>query len=542
MILTGSCIVLALVPAQAIEVFDSEADFLANAPIVSTAEFSADTTAIKFFEPRIAVDDVIYEVSAGRGADCYQSGWRPCWSINEDQKPARLSSGAFNAIGMDEWWLGQGEWDIIRFDKNRSVQAFGFYLQGVVGTTPKNYHGWEILVHENDGRVIAIDVRPPRAGKPAYVGIISNVGISMIDVGAKPGSMTLNWAYARVSRSAVEEKTPYDEAITQVISAPPQPIEPNSLDNDNLERRNEIYYDHGSKSPATGIVVTWHPNGKKSLEAHLKDGKKNGPEIHWHPNGKLDSQKTYIANRRHGLEENWYDDGRPKAVVNYSYGRRHGASTWWHANGQMEGKQNYIDGRMQGVETWWHANGQVSSKTTMVDGMPEGILTKWHANGKKKFEVTYKAGRKDGLAKSWHESGELESEINFLNGQCDGLAVRWYANGQKELEQRLDNGKRVGLQTQWYEGGQLKAEINFVSGKMDGSAIWWSANGQKELEMNFKDGKLHGRGTIWHPNGQMKSDGEFKNGKAAGRHKFWDENGRKLRSRPRNYPEIPKVT
>jgi len=73
MILTGSCIVLALVPAQAIEVFDSEADFLANAPIVSTAEFSADTTAIKFLEPRITVDDVIYEVSAGRGADCYQS-------------------------------------------------------------------------------------------------------------------------------------------------------------------------------------------------------------------------------------------------------------------------------------------------------------------------------------------------------------------------------------------------------------------------------------------------------------------------------------
>lgn len=541
MILTGSCVVLALVPAQAIEVFKSESEFLASAPIVSTAEFGDATTEAKIFEPRITVDDVVYGVSAGRRADCYQAGWRPCWSIDEEQKPARLSSGAFNAIGMDEWWLGQGEWDIIRFDENGSVQAFGFYLQGVVGTTPKNYPGWEVLVHENDGRVTAIDVRPPRTGKPAYVGMISNVGISMIDVGAKPGSMTLNWAYARVSRSAIEHQTPYDEAGTEVIPTPPQVIDPKPVDNDNLERRNDIYYDLDSNSPATGVIVLRHPNGEKSVEAYLKGGKKNGLETHWHANGQLASRKTYIDNRRHGLEESWYDDGQPKAIVNYWYGRRHGATTWWHANGQKEGEQNYVDGQAQGIETWWYASGQISSRATMVDNMPEGIFTKRHANGKKKSEVTFRAGKKEGLEKCWYASGELESEINFLNGRHDGLAVTWYPNGQKELQQRFENGKRIGTQTQWYEGGQLKAEINFVDGEMHGLTVWWSMSGQKEMALNFKDGKLHGRGTVWHPNGQMSSDGEFKNGKPVGRHKFWDENGRKLRSRPRNYPEIPKA-
>jgi len=548
--LAGACSLLLSTSAAAIELIDSEAQFLSAAPIVSTESFERDVDFLKIQEPTVTIDDVVYEISSGRAASCFKSAFRHCWSIEKQKGANRFSSGANFAIGMADWNMGAGDWDIIHFGDKRSVKAFGFYIQAAVDFVPNDFPGWEILVHEEDGTVTSFGVATKTAKKkPVYFGFISEVGISKIDVGSKPGRAAFNWDYMLVSRSRIVE-TAHAEGPPDAIAEqlPPNSIVDSSpepgggmIDNDDIELRGALYYDVGSKTPATGIVVARYDNGRTLAEMHMSAGVRQGADIYWHANGQMKSRGRYVDGRRHGLFEYWHENGQASALIKYSYGRKVGPVTSWHENGQKKQERFFREGRKEGKERGWYANGQLQSQANFVNGGFDGTYTQWHPDGEKKTEASFENGRQHGPMARWYESGQPKTEATFVNGEYERVATSWYSNGQKELEQAFENGKRGGLQKQWYEDGSVKAEVSFVDDKLHGPTTWWYQDGTTEMILNFMDGQLHGRGTFWYSNGQMKSDGEFKNGKVTGRHSFWDEKGKKLRRRPRDYPSIPKV-
>lgn len=548
--LVGTCSLLLSTNTSAVELIDRETQFLSAAPIVSTESFERDVDFLKIQEPTVTIGGVVYEISSGRAADCFKSAFRHCWSIEKQKGASQFSSGAIFAIGMADWNMGAGDWDIIHFGDKRSVTAFGFYIQAAADFIPKDFPGWEILVHEVDGTVTSFGVATKAAKKkPVYFGFISEVGISKIDVGSKPGRAAFNWDYMLVSRSGIVETArtgePPDRTVEQLPHSPlvGSSAKPDAgmIDNDNIELRGALYYEVGSKTPATGIVVARYGNGRTLAEMHVIDGVRRGPDIYWHANGQMKSRGQYVDGRRHGLFEYWHENGQDSALINYSYGRKVGPVTWWHENGRKKQERFIREGRKEGKERGWYANGQLQNQANFVNGGVDGAYTEWYPSGEKKTEASFENGRQHGPMVRWYENGQPKSEATFVNGEYEGIATSWYSNGQKELEQKFENGERVGLQKQWYEDGSIKAEISFMNDKLHGRTTWWYQDGTTEMILNFMDGQLHGRGTFWHSNAQMKSDGEFKNGKVTGRHSFWDEKGKKLRRRPRDYPSIPKV-
>ena len=72
--------------------------------------------------------------------------------------------------------------------------------------------------------------------------------------------------------------------------------ESDSVNAEELEERESVWYLKDSETPYTGKAFALHENGQKKSERILKDGKPNGIAITWNENG----QKELEANFKSG--------------------------------------------------------------------------------------------------------------------------------------------------------------------------------------------------------------------------------------------------
>lgn len=128
----------------------------------------------------------------------------------------------------------------------------------------------------------------------------------------------------------------------------------------------EFYQDGAKKGVRTwkdgrieGAVVYYHPNGRKSYEAHYVDGRKNGFATVWYMNGQKQWQTTFKAGKTHGRWREWHLDGKKKFEGDYSEGALDGLATWWHENGRMWQERVYRAGTpVKGTVKEWDRTGR----------------------------------------------------------------------------------------------------------------------------------------------------------------------------------------
>ena len=286
-----------------------------------------------------------------------------------------------------------------------------------------------------------------------------------------------------------------------------------------LEEREGIYYLVGSDTPYTGKVFLFHEKGQKSGEINVKNGREDGLSVSWHENG------------------------QKKVEVNFKDGLQNGLAIGWYDNGQKESERNFKDGVEISVK-YWNSKGVegVNDKALEIrkggimylegsDTPYTGKVFLFHENGQKEMKGNYKDGKKDGLDVSWYENGQKWSETNWKDGKEDGLHVWWYDNGQKSMEQNYKKGWREGLFVSWHENGQKSSEVNYKDGKKEGLYVSWRQNGQKSGEINYKNDKREGLDVSWHENGQKWWKKNYKNGKfVEGSAKYWNRKGESVDS------------
>ena len=96
--------------------------------------------------------------------------------------------------------------------------------------------------------------------------------------------------------------------------------EPEPIDIDTLNFRNDTYYPINSDEPYSGPVFLLYENGQPKQEGTVKRGKWDGP------------YKTY------------YDNGQIKQEGTYKDGKMDGLMTWWYKTGQKTTEKIYKDG------------------------------------------------------------------------------------------------------------------------------------------------------------------------------------------------------
>jgi hypothetical protein len=190
--------------------FNSEADFLNNAPIVSTETFDDFPSHTGFFTPLVVIDQVVYDTD---GPCFYQGAPNPCWLVGIQlgfgavSPPNDFGATFANAITEHR----------ISFGAGNSVDAFGFWFLSGGGFPPPH---WEVVVHEIDGTDTIETLL--FAADPRYRGFLSDVGINALTVrdfqGERDGAA--NWSYDNVSRSQVSS-IPEPSSISLCIAGFP---------------------------------------------------------------------------------------------------------------------------------------------------------------------------------------------------------------------------------------------------------------------------------------------------------------------------------
>lgn len=101
-----------------------------------------------------------------------------------------------------------------------------------------------------------------------------------------------------------------------------------SVDWNQLEDRDDIWYKKGLKAPFSGIVVTFYPNGQRQEACTIVNGRYEGLVTSWHPNGQKKSESNRVNGKREGLTTTWDKNGKKRSEIYFKDGLPFSMKEW----------------------------------------------------------------------------------------------------------------------------------------------------------------------------------------------------------------------
>jgi len=85
-----------------------------------------------------------------------------------------------------------------------------------------------------------------------------------------------------------------------------------SVNFNQLDKRNDIYYIHNTNTPFTGKALKNYPNGKIGMAGTMVKGKFDGLWVWWYSNGQKKRETKYVKGLKQGKSFYWWDNGVKK--------------------------------------------------------------------------------------------------------------------------------------------------------------------------------------------------------------------------------------
>lgn len=121
------------------------------------------------------------------------------------------------------------------------------------------------------------------------------------------------------------------------------------VDSSQLQKKDGLFYEIGSKKPFSGTAMTSHENGELKLSKSYKNGKLDGLTTLWDLEGRKIQKKIYTDN----------------VIVE---------AVRWHENGEMKFKCNFKGGKPDGLASYWNSEGDKLFENVISDHLPQRKL------------------------------------------------------------------------------------------------------------------------------------------------------------------------
>lgn len=333
-----------------------------------------------------------------------------------------------------------------------------------------------------------------------------------------------------------------------------------------------------------GYKIFYYPDGTKSSEGLLLDGKPEGIWKSYHENGVL---KSIGKRTQHQPDSTWmfYDkEGNTTLIINYQLGKKHGERITfesgrkvlievyqndlkvgeefaYHRNGNIKRISPYQFSKLDGLEIEYDSTGLLqqmrefkegvlirSRKVNRTDkrGFKQGLWVDLDENRVIRKEMTYRDNLLDGYVKTFDAKGELIKVQKYVNGVLQEspeelktlrMAKTWYPGAKIKSKGAYDGDLPVGLHLEYDENGNIISSTLYEQGIMLAKGITDRQNRKQGYWQEFyPDGSLKAEGEyvdnlktkIWkfyYPNGKLEQIGSYVNDKPTGRWKWFYENG-----------------
>lgn len=302
-------------------------------------------------------------------------------------------------------------------------------------------------------------------------------------------------------------------------------------------------------------TVFYYPNGVKSSEGTLIDGKPNGWWVSYNTDGQIISQGNRKNFQLDSLWTFFNDNGDIIRTVHYQEDKKEGKQviyniddyvvSQWHEDsivGSVETYDNahwlknsvpYVDGKAHGLGKTYNQEGLVVAVTKYY----HGIMSRTE-----RINRTDNAGLKQGNWKYFWDNGNLKLEATYLNGKKHGffkfydeagnfLYIEKYDHDQ--LVEDAKETKQLEKRMTYHPNGRPAIIVTYYKDKPDGIRREFDTAGNVIKGYVFENGWLRYEGItdmnglrqgLWkeyYPTGELRSKGRYKNSNPVGEWNFY---------------------
>jgi len=312
-----------------------------------------------------------------------------------------------------------------------------------------------------------------------------------------------------------------------------------------------------SQHNPNGYNIFYYPNGVKSSEGTLVDGKPDGYWKSYNEKGLLVSE----GNRKNLLLDSvwvFYSTSGEKSVeISYLEGKKHGFRKQYLEDETIVEEWN-LDTLINAVKVFYKT-GELKRFTPLVDGKPHGlekefnkdglviIISKYYAGilGKREFiNRTDKFDLKQGSWKYFWENGNLKMEGTYQNDKKKGYFKYYDEAGNFKYVEKYDNDvlitdapetRQMEVKTAYHANGKPSITATYYKGVPEGIRREFDeegnvikgyvfANGILKFEgITDENGKRQGLWREFYLSGELKSEGHYINSNQDGVWKFYFE-------------------
>ena len=336
-----------------------------------------------------------------------------------------------------------------------------------------------------------------------------------------------------------------------------------------------IYAQQDSINP-NGFNTFYYPNGFKSSEGNLKNGKPNGYWITYYVNGIKKSE----GNRKNYMLDsiwNFYaENGDTTETIYYAKNKKNGFYQKYYSKfdsskiNRLKSKELYLNDKKQGFSFYYFPNGNLKLKAEYKDNYKHGKAFEYNANGKLLAIDEYRYnnlvsrqavnridrnGNKSGKWVDIYDNGKVKTEINFQNGMPDGNFKEYSPSGKVLKIEKFVKGKVVSSikkptydtlaiknlkqKKEFYTNGKLKSLKTFQDSNLFGIQLYYDISGKiinaeiyNYLGIKQSQGIVdtlsnkQGKWTFFNDFGNIISEGNFVNNKKNGDWIFYYDDGK----------------
>jgi antitoxin component YwqK of YwqJK toxin-antitoxin module len=106
-----------------------------------------------------------------------------------------------------------------------------------------------------------------------------------------------------------------------------------------------------TKFTGNASIISYYPNGSKSLEEEYRNGYLNGTKRHYLSNGKVVSEYSFKHGDYEGPYTRYYPNGKVQQKAEYRNDEMHGKMEWFNEDGTLLKTENYNYGVRTGKAT-----------------------------------------------------------------------------------------------------------------------------------------------------------------------------------------------
>jgi antitoxin component YwqK of YwqJK toxin-antitoxin module len=301
------------------------------------------------------------------------------------------------------------------------------------------------------------------------------------------------------------------------------------------------------------------PNGNKSSEGYLVNGKPDGYWRTYYENGKLKSE----GNRRYfELDSVWkfYEEsGQLKLEISYKKGRKNGERITYLPDETVH--ERFVDDIKSGLTNHYTQSGKLIKSISFEKGLEEGIAREYDTIGNITELMIYKKGfitgrekinrydaenKQHGIWKWFYANGIIQLEGVYKHGLKNGFFKYYDTEGNlKSIEKYVDDLKqldseevaRLEMKRDYFPSGKVKIEATYRNGVAEGVRREYNETGEVEKSFIMKSGMVAAEGIIetnglrrgnwteYYPDGKLKAKGNYADDFKVGVWEFYHSNG-----------------